>query len=221
MSRSAREQILARLRAAPPQAVAAPDRTLAAFYDQQPRENQSARVERLALNLQNAMADVHRTTPETLAADLAKVMAEKSLKKVAIGGEVLAHQELCNRLYSVCVLHPVQTVHAEQQALFDDVDAGLTLSQAAIAETGTVVLLSSPQSPRLLSLVPPVHVVIVDARRVYDTLFDLIQQEHWAQGLPTNVILVSSPSKTADIQQTLAYGAHGPKQLIVMLVEGN
>ena len=43
--------------------------------------------------------------------------------------------------------------------------------------------------------------------------------ERWSDGLPTNVILVSSPSKTADIQQTLAYGAHGPKQLIVLLVE--
>jgi L-lactate dehydrogenase complex protein LldG len=71
----------------------------------------------------------------------------------------------------------------------------------------------------LLSLVPPVHIVVVDAHQVVGTLFDLMQQQGWSEGMPTNVVLVSSPSKTADIQQTLAYGAHGPKQLVVMLVE--
>ncbi len=106
------------------------------------------------------------------------------------------------------------------EVLFDSVDAGLTYSVAAIAETGTIVLQSSSASPRQLSLVPPVHIVIVDAGRVVNRLFDLTQQTSWANGLPTNVILVSSPSKTADIQQTLAYGAHGPKRLIVILVEG-
>ena len=219
MVQSARSVILQRLRAAPTQMVSAPD--FAAYVDQQPREDRAARVERLARNLKNAMAEVHRTTPQALDDDLATVIAEKSLNKIAVGGEVLARPALCERIQSVCALHPVQSVHTEQRALFDQVDAGLTLSHASIAETGTIVLRSGPQAPRLLSLVPPVHMVIVDAQQVYDTLFDLMQQEDWGQGLPTNVILVSSPSKTADIQQTLAYGAHGPKQLVVMLVEGD
>ena len=214
---SARERILQRLRAAPTQAVDTPD--VVAFYEQRSREDQATRVERLALNLQNAMAEVHRTTPQALAGDLAKVIRDKALQRVAIGNEMLERQDLCDGLQTVCVLHPVQSVHAEQRTLFEDADAGITLSHAAIAETGTVVLRSSPQSPRLLSLVPPVHIVIVDANRVVESFFDLMHQESWGQGLPTNVILVSSPSKTADIQQTLAYGAHGPKQLVVMLVE--
>lgn len=217
MTASARQQILHRLRAAPSQPVAAPDPV--AFYDQRSREDLATRVERLALNLKNAMAEVHRTTTDTLAADLAKVIQEKSLKKVAVGDELLAQQPLCDTIQTVCALHPVQSAHTEQAALFTEIDAGLTLSHTSIAETGTIVLRSSPLAPRLLSLVPPVHIVIVDTAHVYDTLFDLMHQEGWAQGLPTNVILVSSPSKTADIQQTLAYGAHGPKQLVVMLVE--
>jgi L-lactate dehydrogenase complex protein LldG len=48
-----------------------------------------------------------------------------------------------------------------------------------------------------------------------------MQVEGWQQGLPTNALLVSGPSKTADIQQTLAYGAHGPKELVVLLIEEN
>lgn len=214
---TSRHRILQRLRAAPTQEVVVPN--LAAFYDQRPREDLATRVERLALNLKNAMAEVHRTTPASLATDLTKVIQDKSLSQIAVGGELLARQDLCDRIQTVCALRPVQSVHSEQRVLFEEADAGLTLSYASIAETGTIVLRSSPQSPRLLSLVPPVHIAIVDTQRLYDTLFDLMHQEGWSEGLPTNVILVSSPSKTADIQQTLAYGAHGPKQLVVMLVE--
>lgn len=218
MTQTARDRILGRLRASPTQSAASPD--VAAFYAQRPAEEAAVRVERLVLNLKNAMAEVHRTTPGGLVATLVQVLQEKSLQKVAIGDELLVRQELCADLQAVSVLHSVQTAHAEQDALFDEVDAGLTLSHASIAETGTVVLRSSAQSPRLLSLVPPVHIVIVDAHHVYDSFFDLMQREGWEQGLPTNVILVSSPSKTADIQQVLAYGAHGPKELVVILVEG-
>ncbi|WP_278366532.1 LUD domain-containing protein, partial [Marinobacter salarius] len=43
--------------------------------------------------------------------------------------------------------------------------------------------------------------------------------QNWAAGMPTNALLVSGPSKTADIEQTLAYGVHGPKELIVLVIE--
>lgn len=214
---TAREKILQKLRLAPEQHIAAPN--VPAFYEQRPHEDLASRVERLVLNLTNAMAEVHRTTPQALPEAMAKLIQDKGLKRVAVGNEVLASQALCERLQAVCALHPIQVAHTEQTALFHDADAGLTLSKAAIAETGTVVLMSDPASPRLLSLVPPIHIVVVDAKRVFDTLFDLMHQESWSEALPTNVILVSSPSKTADIQQVLAYGAHGPKQLVVMLVE--
>lgn len=216
-STSARDRILGRLRAADCAPLPLPDPV--PFYAQRLHEDLTTRVERLALNLANAMAEVHRTTAAELSAALVKVVREKALSCVAVGPEVLARQSLCDQLQNVCALLPVTTAHTETPALFNQVDAGLTLSHAAIAETGTVVLWCDAQSPRLLSLVPPVHIVVVDTRRTFDTLFALMHQEDWGNGLPTNVVLVSSPSKTADIQQTLAYGAHGPKQLIVMLVE--
>lgn len=214
---TARELILQRLRQARPAAMPMPD--VSALYGQQLHEDHMTRVERLVLNLTNAMAQVHRTTRAALPASLTAVVREKQLASVALGPELLDDAAVCASLGETTRVHPVTTVHGEQAALFDEVAAGVTLSRAAIAETGTVVLWSSPRSPRLLSLVPPIHIVVVDAHKVYDTLFELMHEEHWADGLPTNVILVSSPSKTADIQQTLAYGAHGPKQLIVMLVE--
>ena len=95
----------------------------------------------------------------------------------------------------------------------------MTLSHAAIAQTGSIVFRSASQSPRMLSLVPPVHIAIVDAQRTFSTLHELMHQERWADSMPTNMILVSSPSKTADIEETMAYGAHGPMELVVILVE--
>ena len=67
-----------------------------------------------------------------------------------------------------------------------------------------------------MSLVPPVHFALWDTQELYPTLYDIITGQDWADGLPTNALLVSGPSKTADIQQTLAYGAHGPRELVIL-----
>lgn len=218
MSTAAREAILNKLRSANVDPLPAPEP--ARFYANRPHEDLPTRVERLALNLKNAMAEVHRTTADGLAAALERLISENQIRCLAVGNEVMSDQPMSEVLERACTLFPVTGSNWQPEVLFNSVDAGLTYSVAAIAETGTIVLQSSSASPRQLSLVPPVHIVIVDAGRVVNRLFDLTQQPTWSEGLPTNVILVSSPSKTADIQQTLAYGAHGPKRLIVILVEG-
>jgi L-lactate dehydrogenase complex protein LldG len=110
---------------------------------------------------------------------------------------------------------PVEEWKAE---LFNDTPAAFTVARAAIAETGTLILWPDADEPRLMSLVPPVHIVLLDAGRIYNTFFEAQQAEGWAGALPTNALLVSGPSKTADIQQTLAYGAHGPKELVVLMI---
>ena len=104
--------------------------------------------------------------------------------------------------------------------LFRDIDAGLTVADCAIADTGTLVMGSSPRQPRTLSLVPPIHLCLLDERHIHPSLGSAMQAEAWATKLPTNLIFISGPSKTADIQQTLAYGAHGPKELIVFVYSG-
>ena len=68
-----------------------------------------------------------------------------------------------------------------------------------------------------MSLVPPVHVVVLDATKIHNTFFEAMTAEAWKDGLPTNALLISGPSKTADIQQTLAFGAHGPRELVLLL----
>jgi len=88
-----------------------------------------------------------------------------------------------------------------------------------IAETGSLTLWPTPDEPRLMSLVPPVHIAVLNASEIYTTFHEAMLAREWAAGMPTNALLISGPSKTADIEQTLAYGVHGPKELIVLVIE--
>ena len=102
--------------------------------------------------------------------------------------------------------------------LFDAVDAGVTAAAGGIADTGTLVLRPGAAEPRTLSLVPAVHVAVLRASCLYASLPAALQALAPPPDLPSNLLLVSGPSKTADIQQVLAYGAHGPKVLVIVLV---
>ncbi|MEX2961118.1 lactate utilization protein C [Microbulbifer sp. TYP-18] len=111
------------------------------------------------------------------------------------------------------------TIDGHKEALFNSVPAAITGSHCGIASTGSIVLWPDAAEPRSLSLVPPLHIVVVEQNAIYNDFGDLIKSQCWSRQLPSNVVLISGPSKTADIQQTLAYGAHGPRELVVLLVE--
>ncbi|MEI8631474.1 LUD domain-containing protein [Vibrio sp. PP-XX7] len=68
---------------------------------------------------------------------------------------------------------------------------------------------------------PPCHVAVMHRASLCCHFLEVMETQHWAAGMPTNALLISGPSKTADIQQTLAYGAHGPAELIVLILEEN
>jgi L-lactate dehydrogenase complex protein LldG len=99
------------------------------------------------------------------------------------------------------------------------VDASITSTRGGIAETGALILWPDVQEPRLMSLVPPVHIAVLEADKIYTTFAEAIARERWQDGMPTNALLISGPSKTADIEFTLTFGVHGPKELIVLIVE--
>ncbi len=103
--------------------------------------------------------------------------------------------------------------------LFDDTPASLTGTLGAIAATGSLIIWPTREEPRLMSLVPPVHFALLKASEIRDNFYQVQHEFNWAQGMPTNALLVSGPSKTADIEQVLAYGAHGPKDLVVLILE--
>ena len=109
-------------------------------------------------------------------------------------------------------------VEAFKEQLFDAIDAGLTSTLGAIADTGSLILWPSAHEPRLLSLVPHIHVALLRADALYDSFWQAMRDKRWADSMPTNALLISGPSKTADIEQTLAYGVHGPKRLVVVII---
>ena len=100
-----------------------------------------------------------------------------------------------------------------------DVDVGITTAQAAIAETGTLVLDSSRERHRLISLVPPVHIAIVAASRIYATLADVLALLQDGKELSPAITFITGPSRTADIELTLTIGVHGPQELYVIIDE--
>ena len=112
-----------------------------------------------------------------------------------------------------------EPVERFKDALFHRVDAGFTSTRAGVAETGGLLLEPGPREPRLLSLVPPLHLALLRASTLHDTLWSAVRALGWGKAPSPNALLISGPSKTADIEQTLAYGVHGPKRLVVVLVD--
>jgi len=96
-------------------------------------------------------------------------------------------------------------------------DVGITTAQAAIAETGTLVLESDQERHRLVSLLPPVHIAIVNGARLCATLGEALKIVR-GNGLEMSraITFITGPSRTADIELTLTIGVHGPKELHVI-----
>lgn len=97
---------------------------------------------------------------------------------------------------------------------------------AAVAETGTLMLPSAAERPTTVNLLPDTAVAVLRATRVvgaYEDAWDLLRREHPDQPsggfMPRNVMLVTGPSRSADIEQTLELGAHGPRRLHVVLID--
>ncbi len=91
---------------------------------------------------------------------------------------------------------------------------------AGIAETGTLMLPSDPQRPTTLNILTDTGIVVLRASRIvgaYEEAWDRLRAE--LGGMPRNVMLVTGPSRSADIEQTLELGAHGPRRLHVVLVD--
>ncbi|MBE7529813.1 MAG: lactate utilization protein [Chloroflexi bacterium] len=157
--------------------------------------------------------EVHQVDSLAAAYDLTnQLLRQMAAEKVVVNDE----RPLPNlpRLPHI-TYHQVGQEDETLRAFCASADAGLTSADAALAETGTVILTSGPGKSRLASLLPPVHIALVPITALTTDLFT------WAASfnrqLPANLNFISGPSKTADIEQTMAVGVHGPKRFIVIL----
>ncbi|WP_066732601.1 lactate utilization protein [Cupriavidus sp. D384] len=225
---TARERMLGRLRAAVPTSgstlaadTAAVDRRIDEHFDT--RRGERPAVAAMVASMQAALSASHAevvcTGTAAWPAWVATRLAAEGVRRLLLDtarpeGAALA-QALPAGIATQDFDRPIEAWKAE---LFDTVDAGFTVARSGLAATGTLVLAPDAGSPRTMSLVPPIHIALVYASTLHPDLHSAVRAERWTDGMPTNLVMVSGPSKTSDIQQTLAYGAHGPRQLWVVIV---
>lgn len=207
---SARDEILARLREQGRQA------TLPAPW--QSRRHFDDLAARFVQSLTAGSGEVIRASGLQAALDeLDRLLAELEVETAVANDEPpLSGLDLGARWPAVD-WHVAGQTSGDLRAFCSKADIGLSGAIAALAETGTVILASGPGGSRLASLLPPIHLALVPVSCLTTDIFT------WTAGRqgppPANVNLISGPSKTADIEQTLAIGVHGPKRFIVILYD--
>ncbi|SEK81687.1 LutC/YkgG family protein [Halomonas daqiaonensis] len=214
---SARDTILKRLRERTDGPLSAPESDFAVVTNRGwSAEERLSRFERLITSVHGEVIHAPR---EAWTDTLAKALADKGVRRLALGKEHPVAAEAREALADVGIelVDVDRDIEHWQREQFENVDAGLTSTQGGVAETGSLWLWPTPDEPRLISLVPPIHIAVLDADALEDTFFDVVESHGWADGMPTNALLISGPSKTADIEQTLAYGVHGPRELLVLV----
>jgi L-lactate dehydrogenase complex protein LldG len=140
-----------------------------------------------------------------------ELVAARSAARVLLGtGPFLDTLDLQGGLEGLA-----EVVRDGDRESFFAADVGITGVEHLIAETGSVVLASRPGQPRSLSLLPPVHIAVAHRDQILPDLFDL-----FAGGpeLPSNLAIVTGPSKTGDIELRLVTGVHGPGEVHVVVV---
>ena len=220
MSNQSRKQIFDRLHAAQKYAaVEAPESVCLPIESYE----KNTKVEQLKTKMEAVRSEVHVVKRQVWVEKLKAILEQKEVKTLLYAAET----DIGNTLESAQAdeSDSLPELIAYQQDIEDfkdkmfKIDAGITSTQGAIAETGAIIVWPTEKEPRLMSLVPSIHIAVLDADSIFNTFCEAIQTQSWPDKMPTNVLLISGPSKTADIELVLAFGVHGPKELVVLILD--
>lgn len=183
--------------------------------------------DKMAVEVEAVGGKAFRVPDLLTARELLATLLEEAAAKSALCWEhdVLARLGLAEFLQSRSVLrHSYESLShldfAAQRAAMLACDIGISSVDCAIAETGTLMVCSRPGQERVASLLPVMHVAIVERQQIVPDLldaFDILHQRGLGN-LPSNTTLITGPSKTGDIELQLTTGVHGPKHWRVILV---
>ena len=192
-------------------------------FDEGKRWSAEEKVLHLKSMMEAVHTEVHLCVENTWIKNLCSILEQKQIKKILYGAKTGLAQELGNLKQESTEMMPELIDYKdpieESKDLLFEIDAAITTTRGGIAETGSLILWPTPDEPRLMSLVPPVHIAVLYASEIYRTFREAIISENWSSEMPTNALLISGPSKTADIEQTLVYGIHGCKELVVLVIQ--
>ena len=215
----AREQVLANIRAALNREGPLPDSVARSLQ---------GRLTRPRANLKPAIgADLIAHFIEKLESVSGKVTRVAGIAKVA---DVVARHLQSFDLGDRVVVAPDPTLDGipwsnrlsvERREGAGDDRVSVTGAYAAVAETGSLVLLSSPESPTTLNFLPDDHIIVLHESQIVAHIEDVwVRMRGDKRVMPRTVNFITGPSKTADVEQTIQEGAHGPRRLQVILVAG-
>jgi L-lactate dehydrogenase complex protein LldG len=211
---NARDSILARLRESRQPQRQTPERYLPCYGWSQDEKEQ-----RLTERMSAVHTEVVNLKNKNWIDWIDQQLPQRGLTNVLIGDTENTHLLKSTANESLQYREYDESIENWKPELFQQIDVSITGTLGAIAESGSLILWPDAAEPRLMSLVPPVHIALVKAESIYETFAQVIEEQSWAQQMPTNALLISGPSKTADIEQTLAYGIHGPQQLVVLIID--
>ncbi len=145
-----------------------------------------------------------------------------ALASLLEGKRVVASNAPFLRTCGVTDLPQVQSGFTDRELLRDacaSADIGITSADYALAATGTFVMLASPHDARLISLLPPVHIAIIPRSRILANLDELLGILPLPAEQTSSMVLITGPSRTADIEQILVRGVHGPGEIHAVIVD--
>lgn len=174
-------------------------------------------LERFKTSLEAVMGNCIVVKNENEATEQVQEIFEKlEVKRIAISDSILVERVMSGAKTNAEVLK-----NADKMDLFN-CDVGVTEAQGAIAETGTLVIESNKERNRLCSLVPTFHIAIIEARKIRDCLGEVLEaiNENGKENLSRTITFITGPSRTSDIELTLAIGVHGPAELYVIVIDG-
>lgn len=107
----------------------------------------------------------------------------------------------------------------EHNHSYQDVEVGVTGSLGALAESGSLILSHGEGRPRMASLIPDIHIAVLDITRIARTLAHWARENAHLAAETTNLVLITGPSRTGDIEQELNLGVHGPRHVHIVMIK--
>lgn len=221
MGEGSREEVLRRIRSGLGRSTAVNERGEVAWFpvvdlSDDPEEERKALIDRFIEEVSRVSGKARVITGEDGIRDaVIGLVDERGFHSFSMWESGLLSRLNLRRVLESRRLRPVSPDKKEEMA---GADIGITEADFAIADTGTLVLIAKERQPRSVSLIPPIHIVVLDSRRIVRSIHDLFAViEPINKDSTSCMTFITGPSRTADIELNLTLGVHGPRELFVLI----